>query len=313
MAPPPDRLPDLTTGESPLAPLSGQTATCAVFVSYHPDPSFLSNIRAVVPQVGATIIVDNGSTGAAADIVARAAELPKVRVIHCGENLGLGAALNIGVAEARSRGCEWIVTFDQDSSAPAGYVDELISAINSYERRERVAVVGPVYVDQGTGLRTSFARSSAGNIARVETTLTSGSLVRASVFDVVGPFDEGFFIDYLDIEFCLRCAMHGYDVIQASAARLGHNLGRSVVRRVLWKKFGVTNHSALRRYYIARNRLAVYRRYASRRPGWVIRDVYSFVREVAKFLCFEDDRRAKAAATLRGVRDGIRGVTGPHE
>lgn len=308
-----DRSPAPEPPSQPSAPLRGPSAACAIFVSHYPDPSFAAHVGAVLDQVAEVIVVDNASGAGSAGVLWEVEHLPGVTLLRWPENRGIGAALNAAADVARARGWRWMVTFDQDSAAPPGFVDELLSVVRSYPTPDDVAVVGPVYVDQGSGMVTSFAPPGMGVAYPVDAILTSGSLVRTDVHDSLGGFDEGLFIDYVDIEYCLRCTAEGYAVLQARRALLGHNLGHSVVRRILGRRFGVTNHAPLRRYYISRNRIAVYRRYARSRPGWVLRDAYSFLRENVKILLYEEDRGRKAIATARGLIHGLRGVTGRYD
>ncbi|MQA92158.1 MAG: glycosyltransferase [Gemmatimonas sp.] len=284
----------------------------AVIVSYNPDDSIVANAVAIGSQVVSVLVVDNGSSVGADPHLARIAELDNVRVIRCGENLGIAAALNVGLREATAGGWRWLATFDQDSTPSNGFIAALLRAREMFQAPSRAAVVAPIYIDAATGELTSFRRpgSGSGEVAIIESTLTSGSLVDVEICGQLGGFRSDLFIDYVDFEFCFRAADAGFFVIEAAEARLYHNLGRTVRRRLLGRSVHVTNHSADRRYYIARNRLTLYRKYGRARPGWVGRDVSHFWREMVKILLFEEDRGRKMTATIEGVWDGVRGRSG---
>jgi rhamnosyltransferase len=121
----------------------------------------------------------------------------------------------------------------------------------------------------------------------------------------VGYYNESFFIDYVDHEFCLRMGRRGFQVLQCRTAILEHNLGRMSQRSVAGRTWTTTNHSPLRRYYNARNRIRVYREYAGFAPGWVLKDVRSFAVEIAKILLLEQQRGGKLRAIFQGVVDGF--------
>jgi rhamnosyltransferase len=289
------------------------TSIGAVVVSYFPDPELVARVAALVPQVGSVVVVDNGSRGEAHHVLRAVRALPGVEVVENPENRGIAAALNQGAAAARARGHAWLATFDQDSTVPAGFFEALARAHHAHPRRERVALVAPVYHDEPTGTRHSFGRPGSGAAAyrEIELTLTSGSVLRLDVLEALGGFDAGYFIDYVDIEYCLRCRAAGYVLLEAPEAELLHNLGASERRRLLWKEFGVTNHAPVRRYYIARNRVLTYRRHWRTAPGWVLRDFLSLVRESIKIAGWEERPGTKLRHTARGLRDGVRGRTGP--
>src|SRR5713226_2121824 len=87
---------NLPRTESQLeSPNAGTHAdVCAVMVTYNPEPSFEQNVRALLPQVGKLIIVDNQSTSAARPLIAKTASACDVEVIWNKQNLGVGAGLN---------------------------------------------------------------------------------------------------------------------------------------------------------------------------------------------------------------------------
>jgi len=70
---------------------------CAIVVTYGPDAAFPARLRNVAPQVGMTVIVDNGSSEAERGMLQEAASDPNIDLILNGGNLGLARALNIGV------------------------------------------------------------------------------------------------------------------------------------------------------------------------------------------------------------------------
>src|SRR5882757_9646602 len=82
---------------------------CAVMVTYNPDYSFERNVRALLPQLGKLIIVDNQSSPAAHALIARVASSCEVEVIFNNQNLGIAAGLNAGIQRAMAcRKYSWI-------------------------------------------------------------------------------------------------------------------------------------------------------------------------------------------------------------
>jgi rhamnosyltransferase len=141
--------------------------------------------------------------------------------------------------------------------------------------------------------------------------ITAGSLVSLAVYRAIGPFREDFFVDYVDIEFCLRARRAGYHVVQGNAPTIEHSIGRPTRHRLIFRDVHPTNHSPARRYYITRNRILVWRLYARQEPGFVIHDAFESAKETVKLVLFEDRRRSKMRALLVGFVHGLRGLTGP--
>jgi rhamnosyltransferase len=76
------------------------------------------------------------------------------------------------------------------------------------------------------------------------------------------------------------------------------------------RMLATTNHSPLRRYYIARNRVFLYRKYGRSVPGWMLQDLRSFVVEIAKILLLEQERWAKFRNIAQGTWHGLVGKMG---
>src|ERR1700723_4483391 len=81
--------------ESPEPRLHG-SAVCAVLVTYHPDPELPARLSRMAPQVGAIVIVDNGSADAELRMLRELAADPRIHLILNLENLGGAQTLKLG-------------------------------------------------------------------------------------------------------------------------------------------------------------------------------------------------------------------------
>jgi len=257
------------------------------------------------------LVVDNASGPECRPVLERVRQLPGTEIIQNATNAGVGAALNLGVRRALERGYVWVATFDQDSRAGPGFIAEMLRAYEEHVDRETIGLVAPRYCEEKSGLMHDRLTDDAPESEIVTTSMMSGNLVRTDVIAEVGFYDERFFIDYVDHEFCLRLGRHGFHVLECRRALLKHNLGRVTKMRVAGVVVTTTNHSPLRRYYNARNRTLVYRRYGRFVPGWVARDLRSFLVETAKILLLEQDRRAKLINIAKGIWHGLLSTSPP--
>jgi rhamnosyltransferase len=114
---------------------------------------------------------------------------------------------------------------DQDSLAPADFIVSMLSDYASYPKQEHVALIAPLYRDRHTGLLLEDPCQGGSRALEIESAMTSGNLVKTSIFAEVGFFAEDFFIDYVDHEFCLRCNQRGYVILQSCRSVLAHSLG----------------------------------------------------------------------------------------
>jgi rhamnosyltransferase len=144
----------------------------------------------------------------------------------------------------------------------------------------------------------------------VSMVITSGSLVNTVDFGSLGGFDEGFFIDYVDTDFCLRCRAAGWRIAVSADARLEHHLGRRETRELAGMVFHPTNHPPLRHYYIARNRVAMIRRHGWREIHWLSFEGAATGLWLFRVLAFERQKITKLRAMVLGTWDGLLGRFG---
>lgn len=303
-----------TEATSNLSATKDKVSICAVIVTYHPAAELIENVAALLDQVDEVVIVDNGSGAESSGLMEKVCEYSKVSVIYNRENLGIAAALNIGVRFAVAAGYQWLAAFDQDSKVTPGMVMTMLQGYDTYPEKEKVASLSPRYQNQSTGqVATSRSKYSSGDAlpyTEVLVAMTSGNLIKTSIFDVVGYFNEPLFIDHVDSEFCLRCASWGYKILEVNDAILLHRTGAPVQHRFLGKLRSTSNHSILRRYYMARNGIYVYKKFAFTYPLWVANDAYRFLKAMIMLVLFEADKRQKLAAIIRGVMHGLSGRMG---
>ncbi len=285
----------------PAAPRPEASSVGAIVVTYHPDPELRDRLTALEDQVAAVLIVDNGSTETELASIAPIIRRGVVEVTRNGRNLGLAAALNQGLAWAAERGFSWALTLDQDTTPGPAVVSEAARVFDAFPNL-RPAVIGASW-DRG---------DCADDPGRPATyVITAGALHSIAAWAAIGRFREDFFIDYVDVEFCLRARSSGYAVLSACVPTISHAIGHPKRHRTPLRSFTPSHHDRFRRYYITRNRVHVWRAYWRREPRHVAFDMTAAGKELVKLLLFEDDRRRKLAALARGARDGIRGVTGP--
>ena len=280
----------------------------AVVVTYHPGPVVVENVRRLTEQVDRIFVVDNGSSGASAQVVEAVEKLPGVQVIRNASNLGIGTALNIGIREALQTGAEWIATFDQDSSVTKDYFKDLLNVYDICPQSKSVGMLVPRGWSEAI---TKILRTVTPVWGFVLGANTSGSLIKSEAIRLVGFYDGDLFIDFVDMDYCLRLKKHGFKILKAMQVVLNHELGSKQTRHVLGFKISFRDHTAWRYYYMMRNRLLLYRRFASIAPVWICADTAWFFYGMAQ-LCIEPNRGKKIHAMWDGFCDALRNRSGRH-
>lgn len=286
---------------------------CAVLVTYHPDAEFPDRLRRIVPQAGGTVLVDNGSSETAVRMLTAQSAVGAVVLIANRENLGIARALNHGVRHALAHGYAWALLLDQDTCVDEDMVDRLLATLASFPERERLAVLGSRFRDTNGRPPDTLPLGAQGEHWQdVESVITSGSLLSLAAYEKIGPFRDEFFIDYVDTEYCLRARSAGFRVIETLAPLMAHTVGAPTQHRMLGKQKWTTNHSAERRYYIARNNTVLLREYATARGGsWRWKSMVRCFRLCKRIALFEQDKARKIFAVGQGWWHAVRGTMGP--
>ncbi len=279
----------------------------AVVVSYNPSREILRNVATLSGQVGHVVVVDNTPSTNPQAVIDELERGGGCTVIRNQKNLGIATALNLGVQRAISLGCEWIVTFDQDSSIGDGYIDGLMSAYVESSDPIKIGVVCPIYRDAQLGAVWPFPRGSNGEPLMY---MTSGALMKKETFQALGPFEDQLFIDGVDTEYALRMRAAGYRIVESDAV-LNHSLGKMTPHVFAGRHISVTNHNPQRRYFITRNRIVLLRRYMGKDREWTAQELKDFWKGTVAMLLFEPDRWLKIQYMLRGAWDAIFGRLGP--
>lgn len=275
----------------------------AVVVSYNGGPRLLETIGALREQTERVFVVDNGS-GEDSQTVLSQSEGGGVRVLRNAVNCGVARALNQGVSAAIEEGCEWVLTMDQDSVARPGMVAEMLECEREVSENLLVGALTPRVADSRMANVASAHRGPRWETRR--SAITSGNLVRASVYSDIGGYDEGLFIDSVDFDFCLRLRRRGYSIVRCNEAVLSHALGSLRERKVLGRPYRYVAHPPARQYYMLRNHVVITRRYGARFPLFCARKQVAMAANVLRTILFEPSRRENLKAMMKGLYDGFR-------
>lgn len=169
--------------------------------------------------------------------------------------------------------------FDDDSLIAPEMVGRLFAAFDK-DPNQMPAIVGISYICAGEG---SQDRASE-QLKEVSTVITAGSMIPLKIFQLVGPFREELFIDYVDIEYCLRARLQGVRIRQCVEVGMAQPIGQS--QKTIWGELRSV-HSPSRTYYFFRNSLAVAREYAWRFPGFAIWAGWQQFKTLVKIIFFE--------------------------
>lgn len=280
----------------------------AVVTTYKPDAGFAARFAPLLAVCGSIIVSDNTPGGH------RSFNLPAgFTVLQHQTNLGLGPALNAGLAEARRQGARVVVLFDQDSTPSVvlanRMADELEAAIGVHGPR---CCVGPTHVDDqalptnGRAALDSTLGSAAARWRAVSCLPTSGMIFQISALSPEEVFAEDLFLDLVDFDWCWRLSRSGWHFLRAADVRMFHRLGEAE-RRFLGFTFHVP--APYRHYFQVRDTLRLaFRSYVPRYSKWRLIGILPLKLLVYPLILDHGYERLKWM--LLGARDSVCGVRG---
>lgn len=226
-----------------------------VVVTYFPDRKRLKEgLVSLLGQVRNLILVSNNPDDFS-DLA-----LPVIH-LDLNENMGIGFAQNIGIQKALTLGAQFVITSDQDTVYPKGYVKSLLEVFENLTRAGRkVGAIGPVFQDENhqgkihpmvkfgkRGLAKFFGNERFSTVSHM---ISSGMLIPISSIQTIGFMKEEFFMDWIDTEWCWRAAMFSREIVQVPSIVVSHTLGNSSKDLFV---FSVTTHTYPREYFKIRN------------------------------------------------------------
>lgn len=234
-----------------------------VVILYHPElEEIIQNIGSYINYVSKLFVVANSNC--AKEAVEKIKNIsPKISFIQNEGNEGIAKPLN-HTLKLYPNDSGWLLTMDQDS-----YFDELdastfFGAVNRiFFERENIAIVCPNH--------SSATRDTAidEEYKEVHRAITSGSLINIRICRQLSGFDEKLFIDDVDFEYCYRCILRGFKIIQFKNIYLNHFIGtqkRAGYFSVI-KNSNRSVHSPIRIYYMVRNFLYVSSKFKRQLPA----------------------------------------------
>lgn len=276
------------------------TDILAIVVSYNGTYKISKTIEALLNKVGHIHIVDNYSNIESLKILNHYTNESKISIEFLEFNSGIGYALNRGVLKARELGYSWILTMDQDSLVDDRMIDCFCEKINS---TDNVVCLTPCMIVNGRSWR-----KTSGTVSYA---ITSGNLIKVAIFQDVGLYDEGLFIDCVDFDFSLRVRMAGFKIHQVPGSILKHELGDQDVGLNKASRYYVS-HPPLRRYYIFRNQMYIFERYIVKFPIFVAKLTLANFVLLVMMMFFDKNPIRSLRFSLRGIDDYFKRKTGEY-
>lgn len=268
-----------------------------VVVVYNPDIAVIDNIKTYINELNYLYVVDNSEI-INHSFIEQIKHLCNLKYINNNGNQGIANALNVGAQKATEEDAVWLLTMDQDSKFEKGQFSKLIDYVKSLD-------------DKTTGLVSPFHKTKISVEPRTEvdevlTTMTSGNIISLYAWKAINGFDEDYFIDAVDWDYCLRLTSSNFKVLRLNTVHLEHNLGNATQHTSpTGKQITALNYNKIRRYYITRNKLMIIAKYWKSYPKFSRGVVKSLFRDLRHILLYENQKIPKLKSMFKGGFDFI--------
>lgn len=226
-------------------------------INYRTGDLTLQAVQSVLDDMaginGLVVIVDNlsedGSAEQIADWIAAQPEGTPVRLVQSATNAGFSGGHNQGFAAAEA---DYYLVLNSDAVIEPGFLATMLATARA---RPRCGFLAPLIAYDDGGIQNSCFRfhgpmseliraARAGPVTRLfqrydvalgpdpdpaEIRWASFAciLVNGQMIREIGPMDEGYFLYFEDVEYCLRGHRAGWEIAQERAARAVHFRGGS--------------------------------------------------------------------------------------
>jgi len=195
-----------------------------IIVTYNALP-WIDKCLQSIPSTSTIVIIDNKSTDNTIKYIKE--EYPKVILLPQEQNLGFGAANNVGIKNAISRGATSVFLLNQDAYLKQGCIEALIDVS---KKNPQFGILSPIHLNgSGTSLDKSFAnyiapkhcpellsdvliKQCTKELYEVPFVNAAGWFIPVSALKNVGGFAPCFFMYGEDNNLCQRMRYHGYKI-----------------------------------------------------------------------------------------------------
>lgn len=188
------------------------------------------------------ILIVNNERAPLGEIAGTLKDKTSLRVIEMGKNIGFGSAHNAGFRESQG---EYILFLNPDAKIAPGSLGRMLGV---FAEDEQTGIEGPLLVDSEGDVQPDCFGAHRTPLSTVKNKLfgrrerqaredekvfqtdwvSGGSMmVRRSVFEKTGGFDEKIFMYFEDVDLCARAQKQGAKVVVNPRARVFHESGKS--------------------------------------------------------------------------------------
>jgi GT2 family glycosyltransferase len=211
-----------------------------ILVSYNSLQDLMNCLPSLLPSLSyldELIIVDNASTDGSVNWLSQ--YYPQVRLVMSNINRGFGAGANLGALNAKGK---YLAFLNPDTRVNPGWIDALVGALDNDTAvglatskilllgdPDRINTCGNDMHISGITLCRGMGLPREALKEREEVSAISGTsfIIRRDLFDMIGGFDEHYFMYMEDSDLSLRARLAGYKCLYVPESIVLHDYSLS--------------------------------------------------------------------------------------
>jgi GT2 family glycosyltransferase len=209
---------------------SSKGKSCVIIVTYNKIPNLKQINNALLEgHIDGLIVVDNSNRndliiGIKLQFLTDISS--KYSLIENHENLGISRAINKGLAKAIEESYEYIYLLDDDAVVSKYHFSQLRKEYEDLVNKgEKVGIVCPIVSNNYEQMDKKIGKTC---ITEINGAITSGMLISRNTIKNVGTYNEDYFLEFADIEFCSRIRKEGLKIFRVNRVLVCQDFGNTV-------------------------------------------------------------------------------------
>lgn len=264
------------------------------------------------------VVVDNGSVDGSDEELA--SKFHNIVLLKNKMNMGFAGGNNIGIKYALASGADYVLILNNDTIVNENFLSEMVKI--ALKNESCGMVTGKIYYHDNPeiiwyagGIINKFTlrtkhlgqnereNGKYSEISHVSFISGCCMLVKKSLIEKIGAFDERFFAYAEDLDWSLRAIKAGYNLVYVPSAKLWHKVSVTVKKNTLGSNEGTA--TPLQQYVVNRNYIFILKKHGSFLNifcGSIVFGARMFYTMCGLIIL---RRWAKLQALLQGIKDGM--------
>ena len=264
---------------------------CFIIPTYNPNKNFKDVIKKLSKLKAQIFLFDNNSKDKK-----YLENIRDIEIEYSNQNYGYGYGINFFIKKYYNK-FEWFGMLDQDSLLNEKYINFINEKFNFDENNVGLIGTNVKYRNLNKKLINLDLKK---DFHRKKTLICSGTFINKSLIEKFGYLKESFFMEYIDVEYCLRLEKSGYSNFITSYPFLNQKFGNNQKKYFFGRLLNIDNHNPERYFYRSHNLKYCIKFYLFHETAEVLLHIFNFFKMYLKIILFENFKLKKTYLIFKG-------------